>query len=759
MALGGQYGSYKYESPEARALASITAESYDKDQAKNLIKLNNDVAYIAAYMRKMQKGIDEANQNVIQQIQSFINDFIVLLGGGSGGGGLDFGDLRYVIQMIGALLGFNVEGGIGGLLPLNAFSAVWHMLSTYIFPVEQFKDVIAAIVDTLIAQILDIFGEIPIVGEVLQQLAVIIVDLRDGLFGIIDFVNDILNVLTGGLGSIGDIFTGIFDAFSINLDLDFSDPISFLISLVDALFSGPIGFITDLISNIFSFTGFDLSGATDLFSDLFGGLQDIIDQIVGGIGNPVEAISGVIAGINGFIQDVVEGIIYAIRGIPFIGAGIADLIENLTGYRQEVETTQINQQNFQITTITTEVSRKPAWVCRYPISDVTFPELLFMEMPVFGDTGPASAGTAHTHDDGTFTAEIGGQQIAQGEARGGYITISNSTVMDTVGVNAWLFSGTVNNIFVDIFREASDSSLTRIFSSDITSLLSGFTDYVEVQTPGIIVQAGERYMVRVRNASTTVGIVDVICIAQGAGSVDISQRTTDPLETEQTSYTTAQAIEHQNASKNLLWAMLAAKNLSQGDQSFSDDANRATVGPLWLQYSNTGPNQIEIVNNEFNFSGSTTGYQGMIYTRRCASDSNRAEADLHIITAGVGTRPRCGVTMHCNRELSQMVYLGVNDSGAKIYTGSPGAWSEKASHATGGSGHWAIYYDIPSNTYFVEKDGTLTGLEWEDAGNIIDHTEDHRFGGIHIERAVVDFFNTHDGGTVDNWTMSDYVFV
>ena len=167
------YGSYKYESPEARALGTITSESYDKDQAKNLIKLNNDVSYMAAYMRKMQKGIDDANQNVIQQIQSFINDIVVLIGGGSAQG-FDFGDLRYILQMIGALLGIGEQD-----FPLSAFESAWHMLSTYIFPSAQFEDVINALIDSAIGGILDLFGEVPIAGEALQQLAAVILSVRD----------------------------------------------------------------------------------------------------------------------------------------------------------------------------------------------------------------------------------------------------------------------------------------------------------------------------------------------------------------------------------------------------------------------------------------------------------------------------------------------------------------------------------------------------------------------------------------------------
>ena len=199
------YGSYKYESPEARALGTITSESYDKDQAKNLIKLNNDVSYMAAYMRKMQKGIDDANQNVIQQIQSFINDIIVLIGGGSAQG-FDFGDLRYILQMIGALLGIGEQD-----FPLSAFESAWHMLSTYIFPSSQFEDVINALIDSAIGGILDLFGEVPIAGEALQQLAAVILSVRD-FFSSFDLSHLVISISQLADQSPTVIWEGGFDA-------------------------------------------------------------------------------------------------------------------------------------------------------------------------------------------------------------------------------------------------------------------------------------------------------------------------------------------------------------------------------------------------------------------------------------------------------------------------------------------------------------------------------------------------------------------
>jgi len=174
----GQYGAKGYESAQSRTLGKFESDKFSyREQGKNIIELNNAVGYMSAYMRKMQRGIDEANQNFLQQIQGLLNDLLVLIGGG-GDTGFEFGDLKYVFQAIGALFGFtNDEGEV--TLPVNLFDAAWHFFSSYILPVQNFTDAIDMIVDSLIASVLDIFGEVPIVGQALEQLAVIISDLRD----------------------------------------------------------------------------------------------------------------------------------------------------------------------------------------------------------------------------------------------------------------------------------------------------------------------------------------------------------------------------------------------------------------------------------------------------------------------------------------------------------------------------------------------------------------------------------------------------
>lgn len=276
----GQYGAAGYESPEARTLGKFATDKFSyREQAKNIIELNNAVGYMSAYMRKMQRGIDDANRNFVQDIQALINDLIVLLGGG-GDTGFDWGDLKYVIQAIGALFGFvNDEGEI--TVPINLFNAAWYFFSTYILPVQNFTDAINFIVDGLIASVLDIFGEVPVVGQALQQLAVIISDIRDLLNPVAAALQALLDSLSLDIGDVpgiqnyfGGVFKPIFDALNdalqgINLP-DFS-----LLLHEIALWTLPF---VETIANVINALAYFVNVLTG--AEKAEGLQDILIDLV-----------------------------------------------------------------------------------------------------------------------------------------------------------------------------------------------------------------------------------------------------------------------------------------------------------------------------------------------------------------------------------------------------------------------------------------------------------------------------------------------
>ena len=301
------YGKYNYESTESRALKSIKADSYNKDMAKNLIQLNHNSEYMAQYLRKLQKGVDEANQNTIEQVQSLISDIMVLFAGGSDTL-LEFGDLKYLLQAVGALFGFN-----GTPLPVNLLQAAWHFFSSYILPNGDFTEVINLIIDNAIAFILDVFGEVPVIGQALQQLAEWLSDLRDNLLWIINQFQGLIDFLAGIEDAVfGDIWNGLFNKFQLQIDLDFSSPAAFIASLIDALFGadsfiggimtglfGEGSFFDGIVDGINDFLGIDLPTMNFDISDALDQIGEMIDQIVGTPGSILPQVGTRIANILG----------------------------------------------------------------------------------------------------------------------------------------------------------------------------------------------------------------------------------------------------------------------------------------------------------------------------------------------------------------------------------------------------------------------------------------------------------------------------
>ena len=309
------YGKYNYESTESRALKSIKADSYNKDMAKNLIQLNHNSEYMAQYLRKLQKGVDEANQNTIEQVQSLISDIMVLFAGGSDTL-LEFGDLKYLLQAVGALFGFN-----GTPLPVNLLQAAWHFFSSYILPNGDFTEVINLIIDNAIAFILDVFGEVPVIGQALQQLAEWLSDLRDNLLWIINQFQGLIDFLAGIEDAVfGDIWNGLFNKFQLQIDLDFSSPAAFIASLIDALF-GDGSFIDQVITGLFGEANF---------------MTNIIDDINSGpniLGSAVQSAIDGIETIDDAIQEAIDSVIAGAGGLIGSGFGLGDLIAQLTGLR------------------------------------------------------------------------------------------------------------------------------------------------------------------------------------------------------------------------------------------------------------------------------------------------------------------------------------------------------------------------------------------------------------------------------------------
>lgn len=165
-----------YKSPEARALTTINKAANDgtRDFQTNLRDLNGSVAFMSQYLTIMQDGIDDANKNILQKIQDFINDLIIIFGGGEyGDSGFEWGDLGYIIQALGALFGFQgVEG------PINLIEAAVHFLINFLFPSSEWDEAIQNPVVFALHLLADLLDVVPFVGETLSE---IVEGIADGL--------------------------------------------------------------------------------------------------------------------------------------------------------------------------------------------------------------------------------------------------------------------------------------------------------------------------------------------------------------------------------------------------------------------------------------------------------------------------------------------------------------------------------------------------------------------------------------------------
>jgi hypothetical protein len=440
-----------------------------------------------------------------------------------------------------------------------------------------------------------------------------------------------------------------------------------------------------------------------------------------------------------------------------------DDIQSLLG----VVSNSVQQTQNAATTSQLVGYRNPTWVCRYPVADVTFPEIMNLALLPSGSTGAQTAGTAHTHSVfGTTIADTQGFSNGNNTSAGGYLTVSRTVVMDTLAVNVWKASGTINNVYITLFKENADLSLTQVFeSTDISASLTTSAQYFEFTiTGGLAVQAGSRYVIRCRNASSVATSSVLLGLEmEPAGEQNISFATSGATLSNQTSYTAAQAATAQAAGTSLPWAMLAYKGTNLADKSFNDNFDRSALGgDLWLTMSSwatqLGISEI-VVGGFFGIGGVTSGvcaYQGTtngteagIYLQATSSDHIRVDGNL---VGTIAATPSGGLLICSAPDMSNLVYLGITSSTATIYSG---AWNSLTSQAsisqTGNDGIWSIYYDPVANAFTALFNGNTVALSWTDSGNLITHGAGHRLGGILINRA-----SSVNGPSVDNFNVRDW---
>lgn len=207
---GPGFGAPQSGSVETQALQQINSRTKtfaNKDFVKNMAWLNQSVDTLSAYTQKLQKGVDSANQNAFEQVQGIWADLFVLFGGLEPTG-IEIGDVKYIIQGLGALLGINPETPF----PLNLVEAAWHMFETYIIPADQFTDVIFDAIEAWAVE----FGLSPDFLESLGELRSSIEAVTDSFD---DFFASISSLLTAfgfmNFNELGEFLAAMVNLFDL----------------------------------------------------------------------------------------------------------------------------------------------------------------------------------------------------------------------------------------------------------------------------------------------------------------------------------------------------------------------------------------------------------------------------------------------------------------------------------------------------------------------------------------------------------------
>jgi hypothetical protein len=390
------FGGQGYVTQESRALSSISespAPDLSQGQQQQIDMLqrhDSQIRFLAKQVKQAQQGVNEATQNPIQQIQSFIADIIVLFGGGElASGALDFGDLQYILPAIGALFGFG-----DGPFPISLFEAAEKFFLGYVVPQQQFVDVINHIIEAWL-------GVLGIDKKFIKDIEALITafgDLFQGVENLFPSLNELfgaLGVNGGNLGPLGQLLSPIIHLFT-GLDIsNFGNMIEFITNAIDPFINGltaiinwvdsilaifgwhgaggvvnnPLGDTTNPFYNLFQFLG-EINFASPTFNPLHAA-QTFITTILnptgllttlGDIGNAIQQA----------FQQFVDALVAFVGPIPIIGDVIRTLA-NFLGLTHTQAATAQSAAESATTTQSEQTIAKPGWNAMDATADAVFP--------------------------------------------------------------------------------------------------------------------------------------------------------------------------------------------------------------------------------------------------------------------------------------------------------------------------------------------------------------------------------------------------
>lgn len=390
------FGGGGYTNQETRALSSI-ADGPDSDlsqgqdaQIKMLQGHDYQIKFLAQQMKQAQQGINEANQNPIQQIQQFVSDIIVLFGGGElATGALDFGDLQYFLPAIGALFGFG-----DGPFPISLFEAAEKLFLGYVVPQQQFVDVINRIIEAW----LGVLGIDKKFVKDIESLVTAFGDLFDGVENLFPSFNQFLDALgiTGAqLGPLGQALAPVMNLFNgINLS-GFESILDFITDAIDPFVNG-LTAIINWVNSILAIFGFHGSGGvvnspigdiTNPFANLlsfFGGINFnalgfnplvAAETFITSILNPtglLTTLNDIGAAIQQAFTDFLNALVAFVGPVPIIG-GIIQSLATFLGATHTAAGTAQNTASAATTVQSQQTIAKPGYLAMDATADAVFP--------------------------------------------------------------------------------------------------------------------------------------------------------------------------------------------------------------------------------------------------------------------------------------------------------------------------------------------------------------------------------------------------
>lgn len=512
-------------------------------------------------------------------------------------------------------------------------------------------------------------------------------------------------------------------------------------------------FVTDTAANATSAVSNLAALISSLLSNPASVLGALPQALVSGLSGALGALSSGVDGAVAFIQNVIAAIIVGIRGIPFVGGTIADMLTGLTG---TVKERQIQQQNAAITN-TVRSRSNPGWLCDQLVGDVSYPMILNASIPVFGNTGAATAGTAHTHPmSGLSGASSGFYSIAQNNSLGAYVPMTDVYQVDRFDfcayVSAPLTGGTVD---FETFREAPDGTLKRVGPATSLPMLTTSVQRIAIgSNDTLITRDGERYLMRIANRSSPAITVQVLGLDGSGviGTTDAQHATVGTATTNKTSYTAAEAQTALRATTALPWMMVARAVPPPEDRTYSDDFNRVNLGPAWALDTFSGAaGAMKISGGRLVFGGTTDDVQTAMHIYPTAGDAMRVDANVwDIATSGSGN----GVFLALGQDrdyLNGVVLMLFNGSAVlRSIVNAVGTdrdtWVGSTTDAK-----WSLIYEPTPKKWTALKGDLDIGLSWTDSAATLPHNENQRYSTIYISRV-----GGVNGGEVDNFELRDF---